>query len=106
MAGAAPEGEAAVGAPAQGHEGREQGPTLGVRQREGDVVGFPGAGEQRGLVEGESLSFDHQPIYDDDVKERVPSVEKATDQFGWNPEVKLDDALDICLDNSVETYEL
>jgi nucleoside-diphosphate-sugar epimerase len=61
-------------------------------------------GKQRGIIDDESLSFDHQPIYDDDVKKRVPSVEKAVTELGWEPEVKLDDALDICIDNALEMY--
>jgi len=59
-------------------------------------------GRERGLVEGEELEFEHVPIYDDDVKERVPVVEKAIEHFGWEPEVKLDEALEICIEHSVE----
>jgi nucleoside-diphosphate-sugar epimerase len=63
-------------------------------------------GTERGLIEGERLEFDHVPIYDDDVKERIPSVEKATADFGWEPRVKLDDSLDRCIDNLYDIYDL
>jgi len=59
-------------------------------------------GKERGIVEGEDLEFDHVPIYDDDVKKRVPAVEKAQDHFDWDPEMKLDDSLELCIDHSVD----
>lgn len=62
-------------------------------------------GREQGIVEGESLAFNHTEIYDDDVKRREPSVEKAVGDFGWEPEVKLDDALDRCIDNLPELYD-
>lgn len=61
-------------------------------------------GKERGLVEGESLTFDQVPIYDDDVKERIPSVEKAQKHFDWDPDVKLDDSLERCIDNMDDIY--
>jgi len=63
-------------------------------------------GKERGLVSGDTLSFQNVPIYDDDVKKRVPAVDKATQDFGWDPQVKLDDALDQCIDNAVDMYDL
>lgn len=62
-------------------------------------------GKERGLVEGDSLEFDHVPIYEDDVKERIPSVEKAQRDFDWNPDVKLDDSLERCIDNMDDIYD-
>jgi len=62
--------------------------------------------KQRDLVSGETLEFDHQPIYDDDVDERIPSVEKARRGFGWDPTIKLDDSLERCLDNIDNLYDL
>jgi len=58
-------------------------------------------GRERGLVEDEEHAFEHVPIYDDDVKERVPAVEKAEEHFDWDPEMKLDDSLEVCIDHSV-----
>ena len=62
-------------------------------------------GKERGIVEGDTLEFDHVPIYDDDVKERIPSVKKAERDFGWDPDVKLDNSLKRCLDNVEEIYD-
>jgi nucleoside-diphosphate-sugar epimerase len=63
-------------------------------------------GKERGLVSGDSLEFDHVSIYDDDVKKRVPSVEKARSDFGWDPEIKLEDSLERCLANLDEMYDI
>jgi len=63
-------------------------------------------GRERGLVTGEELEFDHVPIYEDDVTERIPSVEKAESELGWDPDVKLDTALEQCIDNIDQMYEL
>lgn len=63
-------------------------------------------GRERGLIDDEELAFDHQPIYDDDVKKRIPSVEKAQRDFGWDPDVKLEDSLERCIDNVDEIYDL
>ncbi len=62
-------------------------------------------GKERGLVVDDSLDFDHVPIYEDDVKKRVPSVEKAQNDFDWSPDVKLDDSLERCIDNMGEIYD-
>jgi len=63
-------------------------------------------GKDRGLVAGDELEFEHVPIYDDDVEERVPVVEKAQADFGWEPRVKLDGSLDRCIDNVETLYDL
>jgi len=59
-------------------------------------------GKERGIVDGDDLDFEHVPIYDDDVKKRVPAVEKAEEDFDWDPEMKLDDSLSVCIDHSVD----
>jgi nucleoside-diphosphate-sugar epimerase len=59
-------------------------------------------GKQSGLVNGEELEFDYVPIYDDDVKRRVPAVEKAQEHFEWCPEMKLEDSLEVCIEHSVD----
>lgn len=64
------------------------------------------AGKERGIIGDEELAFDHQPIYDDDVKRRVPSVEKAQKDFEWSPEMKLEDSLEVCIDNAIEMYDI
>lgn len=58
----------------------------------------------RNLVDGTKLTFDHQPIYDDDVRERDPSIQKAQDAFGWEPKVQLDEALQRCIDQLQKTH--
>lgn len=63
-------------------------------------------GREREIVSGDRLEFKHVPTYDDDVKTRVPSVEKARNHFDWSPRVKLDDALDRCIDNLDQLYDL
>jgi len=56
-------------------------------------------GNERGIIDDDRpLEFDHTEIYDDDVDRREPAVEKAAEHFGWDPQIKLDDSLDICLD--------
>lgn len=62
-------------------------------------------GKERGLVEGDGLRFDHVDIYDDDVTERVPSVERANAHLDWEPQTMLDDALERCIDNLDDLYE-
>jgi nucleoside-diphosphate-sugar epimerase len=61
-------------------------------------------GKKRGLIEDDELKFDHVATYDDDVKKRIPSVEKAKRDFDWDPQVKLEDSLDRCIDNLDEIY--
>jgi len=53
--------------------------------------------KQRGIVKDANLSFSHKPIYSDDVRIRVPSIEKAQRQLNWKPTTKLEDALDRCI---------
>lgn len=60
-------------------------------------------GKKRGFdIPGDNLRFEHLPIYGDDVRLRVPSVEKAERVLGWRPKVSVDEALEICLDRVVE----
>ena len=56
-------------------------------------------GQKKGFdVSGEKLEFEHMPIYDDDVRIRIPSVDKAKSVLGWKPTVAVDKALELCLD--------
>ena len=52
--------------------------------------------------ESEILLFNHLPIYKDDVRIRIPSVEKAKNILGWEPTIKLDEALGICIDEALK----
>jgi UDP-glucose 4-epimerase len=47
------------------------------------------------------LSFNHQPVYDDDVRIRIPSIEKAQSRLSWQPVVTLDMALERCIDEAL-----
>ncbi len=51
-------------------------------------------GKQYGVLpDNYTLSFNHQPIYDDDVKKRIPDISKIKNMFGWEAKVKVDDSL-------------
>ena len=53
----------------------------------------------RGVIpKTEMLALNHLPIYDDDVRIRVPDIQKARQQLNWYPSVELDEALDACFD--------
>jgi UDP-glucose 4-epimerase len=55
-------------------------------------------GKKKGFdIPGEVLEFDYMPIYADDVRIRIPAIEKARLTLGWEPTVSLDEALEICL---------
>ncbi|MFO7835566.1 MAG: NAD(P)-dependent oxidoreductase [Candidatus Thorarchaeota archaeon] len=63
-------------------------------------------GKEKGLIDGEELEFEHVPIYDDDIEQRIPSTEKAEQELDWNPTVKLEEALERCIENAQELYEI
>jgi UDP-glucose 4-epimerase len=59
-------------------------------------------GQKRGFdIPGERLEFDHVPIYGDDVRIRIPAIEKARSVLGWEPIVTLEEALEMCVDRVV-----
>jgi UDP-glucose 4-epimerase len=56
-------------------------------------------GKSRGFeIPGEILEFEHIPIYGDDVRIRIPAIEKARSLLGWKPTISLDEALEMCID--------
>jgi UDP-glucose 4-epimerase len=58
--------------------------------------------KQKGVIESAAkLKFAHQPIYDDDVRTRIPSIEKTQSKLHWKPTVTLDEALDRCIDEAL-----
>lgn len=58
--------------------------------------------KQRGVIDSAAkLTFAHKPIYNDDVRIRIPSIEKAQSKLRWNPKVTLDEALDRCVDEAL-----
>lgn len=59
--------------------------------------------KERGVIPaGQSLSFISLPAYEDDVRVRIPSIEKAKRILGWQPKVKLDEALHKCVDVAIK----
>lgn len=50
------------------------------------------------------LTFQYVPGFDDDVRVRIPSIEKAERALGWHPKVKLKDALALCLETVSQVY--
>jgi nucleoside-diphosphate-sugar epimerase len=51
-------------------------------------------GKDFGLLhEDYNLTFNHQPIYDDDVKKRIPDVAKIKKVFNWEAKIRTDESL-------------
>lgn len=51
-------------------------------------------GKRNGLLSQDySLEFSYQPIYSDDVRKRIPSIEKISHLFGWAPTTYLDESI-------------
>ncbi len=49
------------------------------------------------LIEPSTLNFQYLDAPIDDVKIRIPSIEKISKELGWQPLVSLEEALDVCL---------
>lgn len=55
-------------------------------------------GKKLGLLgTGYELRFEHQPVYADDVKKRVPDVSKIKRLFGWETKTRVDESLEQCI---------
>ena len=46
-----------------------------------------------------ALAFETALDYADDVKKRIPNVDKARERLGWTPTQRIADSIKICLDN-------
>jgi len=46
------------------------------------------------LPQDYKLSFNHQPIYSDDVRKRIPDVSKMKKVFNWEAKIKIDESLE------------
>jgi len=58
--------------------------------------------KEKGVIqEGQNLGFTSLPTYEDDVRVRIPSIEKAKRVLGWEPRVGLDEALHKCVDVAI-----
>ena len=55
-------------------------------------------GKKLGLLDANyALSFEHQPVYADDVKKRIPDVSKIQRLFGWQAKTRVDESLEQCV---------
>jgi UDP-glucose 4-epimerase len=55
-------------------------------------------GKKWGLLEtGYKLRFEHQPVYADDVKKRIPDVSKIKKLFGWEAKIGVEHSLEQCV---------
>jgi nucleoside-diphosphate-sugar epimerase len=55
-------------------------------------------GRARGILSrDQQLTFEHLPVFPDDVRLRVPSVEKAARVLGWRAEVKTRQSVETCV---------
>ncbi len=57
--------------------------------------------EKGALPAGGPLSFEHMPTFPDDVRVRVPSIDKATKTLDWRPQVKVREAVNRCVDQAL-----
>jgi nucleoside-diphosphate-sugar epimerase len=39
------------------------------------------------------LSFQHEPVYGDDVRRRIPDITRIRQAFGWEPRIRVDESL-------------
>jgi nucleoside-diphosphate-sugar epimerase len=60
-------------------------------------------GKAQGAIPADAgeLRFEHKPIYSDDVKIRIPRVDKAREQLGWTATVKVKEAVKRCVAEAV-----
>jgi len=55
-------------------------------------------GKRLGLLEPSyQLRFEHQPVFADDVKKRIPDVSKLKQLFGWEARTRVDASLEQCI---------
>lgn len=60
---------------------------------------------EKGIINEKKVEFSSIKAPKDDVRVRVPSIDKITTHLGWVPKISLDEALDICIDNLVSKTE-
>jgi len=49
-----------------------------------------------------AMTFDHKPAYKNDVRYRVPNVDKAKEILGWEAKMKVDDSLRLCIRDALK----
>jgi nucleoside-diphosphate-sugar epimerase len=57
--------------------------------------------EKAAIPAGGTLRFEHMATFPDDVRVRVPSIDKATRVLSWTPRVKVREAVDRCVDQAL-----
>lgn len=58
--------------------------------------------QQKGAIpQDQQLRFEHLPGFADDVRTRVPSVDKAAKILGWQPTVKTREAVVRCVEQAI-----
>ena len=63
---------------------------------------FEKAAKRGAITDKVRLAFIHEPAFEDDVRIRVPAIDKAQSMLRWNPTVTLDTALDRCIDEALK----
>jgi nucleoside-diphosphate-sugar epimerase len=59
-------------------------------------------GQEKGAIpKGQTLTFKHLPTFPDDVRIRVPSVDKAARALGWKPQVRTRESVNRCIDQAM-----
>ncbi|MFC2048068.1 NAD-dependent epimerase/dehydratase family protein [Chloroflexota bacterium] len=62
--------------------------------------------KSKGFITGKAeLAFEYLPIFEDDVRVRIPSIQKAKAMLGWEPQVHLEEALQRCIQQSGTNLE-
>jgi nucleoside-diphosphate-sugar epimerase len=60
-------------------------------------------GKDRGAIPPSAeLRFTHRPTFSDDVRVRVPAIDKARRVLGWAPSVTVDEAVDRCVRRALD----
>ncbi len=55
--------------------------------------------KSRGLLPASyKLEYEYMPVYDDDVKVRIPDVSKINHTFGWQAQISVRQSLEQCID--------
>jgi UDP-glucose 4-epimerase len=62
---------------------------------------FEIAQERGAISKGQELAFKHLPTFPDDVRIRVPSVDKAARLLGWTPQVKTRESVNRCVEQAM-----
>ncbi len=59
------------------------------------------AANEFGCVFDAAMTFAHKPAYKNDVRYRVPNVDKTKELLGWEAKMKVDDSLRLCIKDAL-----